>query len=192
MKDYQNSLKQIVLFLTLAILPLSATLYEDAEDGVTTGWVIYAGNTVDVNISNVDDAEKGSKVIELSGNGEENGYRLGNVGGRGYADAANNSTEKNLKWSMKYNESFTIYIAIQTAKGNRYLTYTNKSEANKGLFGSVVHHGLGTDASDGTWKMFTRDLEVDWNEFVTDDPIISVNGFFIKGSGRVDDISLKP
>ena len=90
---------------------------------------------------------------------------------------------------MKYSEPFTISIPITTEHGNRFLVYTNQSESKKGkIRGGKVRYGLGADSTDGTWHTFKRDLEADWNAFMPNDPFVAVNGFFIKGSGYIDDI----
>ncbi len=192
MKNNQKLLKNILLLsLVLCSMPTFATLYEDAEDNTTIGWISY-GDTTDATIENVNDTERGSQVIQLIGNGKETGFRLGNRAGRAsYVGAWHNQTEKLLQWSMKYDEPFRIYISITTELGNRYLTYTNQSIDKKGkVRGEKIHYGLGEDSIDGTWHTFTRDLEEDWNRFEPDNPLIAVNGFFIRGSGRIDDISL--
>ena len=192
MRANQIFLKNFLIFnLILWTIPICATTYEDAEDNATTGWVIY-GDTTDATIENINDTERGSQVIQLMGNCKETGFRLGNRAGRAsYVGAWHNQTEKILQWSMKYNEPFRIYIPITTKNGNRYLTYTNQSKDTKGkIRGGKVNYGLGEDSVNGIWHTFKRDLEADWNTFKPENPIISVNGFFIKGSGRVDDISL--
>ena len=180
----------LISSLILWTIPTVATTYEDAEDNVTIGWVIY-GNIDDATIENVEDVERESRVIKLTGDGKSTGYRLGNRAGRAsYVGAWHNSRDKILQWSMKYNEPFRIYIPITTEHGNRFLTYTNQAEENKGkVRGGKVSYGLGEDSADGTWHTFTRDLEADWNAFMPDDPFVAVNGFFIKGSGYIDDVT---
>ena len=48
--------------------------------------------------------------------------------------------------------------------------------------------GLGTDAMDGQWHTFVRDLQADLNMAQPGVTILEVNGFLIRGSGMVDDI----
>jgi len=199
MKINQTLLKNVLMSsLILGAVPTFATVYEDAEDNATTNWVIYAGGE-DATVTNVWDTDKLSRVIELNGNGRETGYRLGNrTGSLGYVGPWDNhlgiDVGKKITWSMKYDEDFRIYIELMTQNGNRYLTYTNQPTDEKGkVRGGKITHGLGEDSADGTWHTFTRDLEADWNEFDdSNNSIISVNGFFIRGSGRVDDIILEP
>ena len=57
--------------------------------------------------------------------------------------------------------------------------------------GTYVHHGLGASAKDGQWHTFTRDLQADLEAAQPGNTILEVNGFFIRGSGRVDDISMQ-
>ena len=191
METFNKKLKAILLLIGIVALtiPTFATIYEDAEDNATTGWISY-GNTTNSSIENVEDMQRGSRVIKLTGNGKETGYRLGNrVGRASYVGAWHNKTEKILKWSMKYEEPFRIYIPITTEHGNRFLVYTNQSESKKGkIRGGKVRYGLGTDSTGGAWHTFKRDLEADWNAFMPSDPFVAVNGFFIKGSGYIDDI----
>ena len=191
MTNKTQVLKSVLLSsLIFWTIPTFATIYEDAEDNTTTGWVIYA-DSVNATIQNVYSTDRGSRVIQLTGNAKETGYHLGNRDGE--SNAWNNHTEKKLKWSMKYSESFSIYVSILTEQGTRYLLYNNQSTDKQGkIRGKKVRYGLGADSTDGTWHTFTRDLDADWNAFEANNPIISVNGVFIKGSGEVDDISLLP
>ncbi len=191
MTRLSENLKAVLLLIAMVVftIPALATTYEDAEDNATTGWVIYTGTT-DATVMNVADSDKGSRVIELMGNGQNTGYRLGNQHGKG-SDNWNNQTEKQLQWSMKYDEDFTILVSLLTVNGNRFLSYTNQSEDIKGVIrGGKVRYGLGENSIDGTWHTFSRDLEADWNAYMPNNPIVAVNGFFIRGSGRVDDIML--
>ena len=44
-----------------------STIYEDAEDGLTTGWTIYDSLPAGAGIDNVYDSDRRSDVIELTG-----------------------------------------------------------------------------------------------------------------------------
>ena len=57
------------------------TTYEDAADGSTKGWDIYDTSPGGASIKNVYDSDRQSRVIQLSGSGTENGYRLRSDGG---------------------------------------------------------------------------------------------------------------
>ena len=162
------------------------TLYEDAEDGTTLGWYIYDTSPPGATITNVYDEDKESQVIELNGNGINNGYRLNKED----ANVWNNRKHFVAQWDMKYNSSFTVFIAVETTDPDIwYLRYTPE-DYDRLLNGKNVHHGLGASAQNGEWQTFTRDLTVDLHGALPEVDIISVNGFLIRGSGRVDDISL--
>ncbi len=88
---------------------------------------------------------------------------------------------------MKYSENFTIYIAVQTTDGFRYIYY-NKLDYNNLGSDRFIHHGLGASSRDGTWHTITRDLEQDLHDAQPDNNLVAILGFLIRGSGRVDDI----
>ena len=78
-----------------------------------------------------------------------------------------------IEWSMKYSEGFIVYVAIQTAKGFRYLEYTPVDYNNLGD-GTYIHHGLGSAAMDGNWHTFIRDLRDDLKEAEPDNELQAV------------------
>ena len=180
----------LVSSLLLWTIPLFATVYENAEDKTTIGWITK--NKSIATIKNVYDTNRKSRVIRLKGDGKETNFRLGSRSGRDVVNNWNNKTENILQWSMKSNQPFRIYIPIVTKHGSRFLTYTNYSKDIKGeIRGKKVHYGLGEESIDGTWHTFTRDLEMDWNSFKPNNPFIGLNGFFINGSCSLDDIITK-
>lgn len=161
----------------------AAIVYEDAEDGAVAGWDIYDNNPAGAGIANVDDRERNSWIIEFTGSGTNNGYRLRNTDGSDW----NDTNYRILEWSMKYGESFSINIAVQTSKGFRYLNYTPTATDTLGK-STTIHHGLGTQVLDGSWHTFVRDLEYDLKDAQPDNQLQAVLGFLVRGSGRVDDI----
>ena len=184
----------------------SATLYEDAEDGDTSGnvppnvrgWFVYDNTPAGSVISNVYDADKGSRVIQFVGPGNtSNGYMLGDW----YPNSAgswNNTTEFNVHWCSKYSTNFVVYMRVYTTLPHptsgslqRYVYYTAVDE-DYGLSSNkiYIHHGLGVDKRDGQWHSFNRDLQADLAEFEPGNTITSVVAYLIRGSGRVDDIHL--
>ena len=161
-------------------------MYEDAEDGDTFGWQVYDKSPLGATITNVFDAEKNSKVIELSGGDMENGYIVGNWNGRPNAWAE--LDRKTLTWDMKFSGGYGFFITVETTKGHRYLYYdaTNK---NRGIInGEYIHHGLTPGYMDGKWHTVTVDLEADLKEYEADNTIVRITGFLIRGSGRLDNI----
>jgi len=162
------------------------TVYEDAEDGTAARWFVYDNRVPGAKILNVFDAERGSRVIQLSGSAWANGYWLRNANGSPW----HNSTQHIVQWSMKFSEYFEIFMDVQTTAGHRYIYYTDYPGSALGS-GEYVHHGLGRGAKDGQWHTFTRDLQADLSEAQPGVVILEVNGFLIRGSGMVDEIKLK-
>ncbi len=161
-------------------------LYEDAEDNNIEGWSIYDNDPVGATITNIEDATRGNHVISLDGDIYNNGYMLG---GRTTDTGWNNTQNRNIRWSMNYNELFVIYIPINTSNGRRYMVYENR-EDDRGESNGYIRLGIGADASDGTWQTFTQNIEADLQRFEPENQLLSIDGFMIRGSGRLDDISL--
>ncbi len=159
-------------------------VYEDAEDGSTQRWRIYAGDGENATVSNI--STNNNRIIKFRGNGKLTGYMLGARSGR---SAWNNSVANTIEWRMRYDEDFTIYISTETSNGRRYLVYTPR-EDDRGLRGSYVRLGLGEYAKDGQWHTFSRNLVRDIHRYEPNNQLISINAFLIRGSGEVDDISL--
>ncbi len=162
------------------MLTYKTTLYEDAEDGKIDGWTIFSNESNSATITNIFDENRSSRVISLHGIGKGDGYMLGST-------PWNNHINKSLKWSMRYGENFTIYISVQTKNGRRYLTYT-PIDNNRGLKGSYIRIGLGSDIIDNSWHTFTRDLNADIKTAEPNNELIAIDSFRIRGTGLIDDI----
>ncbi len=167
-------------------------MYEDGEDGKTTGWSVYTGSNQG-SISSLDDATKSSKVIELNGNGTQTGYILGSW---------KNTINKNISWEMNYCENYVIYISVETEEGHRFMTYTPLSEKTfasnpnygrgKQVYGdyTYIHSGLNPNTKSCSWQAVTRDLEADLKKYEPNNSIKYVNAFLVRGSGSVDNIKM--
>ena len=90
---------------------------------------------------------------------------------------------------MRYSEDCIIYADVQTTAGHRYLCYRPDDYDALGS-GEYIHHGIGSWAIDGQWHTFVRDLQADLADAQPGVDILEVNGFLIRGSGRLDDIKL--
>jgi hypothetical protein len=159
-------------------------VYEDAEDGETTGWSIYNNGSGTGTITNVEDATRGSRVIELSGQGRADGYMIGAMWGD---NMWNDRDHNGIEWSMNYSESFRLYISVRTTNGHRYIRYSATDE-NEGLSGEYIRIGLGANADDGTWRTFARNLAQDIENAEAGNELLAIDAFLIRGSGRIDDI----
>ena len=164
----------------------TSIVYEDAEDSAIIGWDIYDNDPAGAAVANVYDNDRASQVIELTGSASNNGYRLRDADSSYWDD----TNFKTLEWSMKYSESFTVYIAAQTKNGFRYLYYTPVATSSLGTE-TYVHHGVGVTMKNGAWHTLTRNLEQDLKEAQPDNELQAVLGFLIRGSGRVDDVKTK-
>lgn len=162
-------------------------IYEDAEDGTENGWDVYDSDPpIEATISNVYDDVRGSRVIELSGSGMSNGYRLRNDNGEYW-----NETElKVIQFSMRFNEDFTVLIPVMTKNGFRYMVYTTiQSPGAENNNDSVsIYNIFDNKFSDGNWHTIVLNLEKDLEAVQPGNDIESVWGFLVRGSGRVDDI----
>ncbi len=163
---------------------INATLYEDGTN--YDDWSIYDGDESVTLIGNIYDDEQKSMVITLDGDGVNSAYRIGNY--KNHSNAWANHDDKIISWSMKYSENFTVYVLVSTKDGGVTYLYYRPSNLNKQASSGNILHGLGTDAKNGTWQRFTRDLNADLKDFEPDNEISSIEGIIIRGSGRVDNI----
>ena len=160
-------------------------VYEDAEDKTTNKWIIYANPENTADIRNVFDTERRSQVIEFTSKEYENGYWLKNSDGSLW----NDTDHTFLEWKSKFRSGFLVYIYVKTTKGDYYLQYIPVSEDIK--VGGKLNFALGTEAKDGKWHTFKRDIKADLARATDYDPevsLISIEGFLVRGNGRVDDI----
>lgn len=165
-----------------------STIYEDGNNDSPLKWRVYLNLTSDAaepEIIRVYDSKRSGDVIQFNGSGIDHGYRL--VSGS-FTDWQNKD-QFILQWSMSYIENFEIFIDIETTAGHRYLTYSPIDNNILGA-GEFVRYGIGSRAADGTWRTFVRDLQADIDQAQPDVTVVAVNGFLIRGSGRVDDIKL--
>jgi len=168
-------------------------IYEDAEDETIFGWDIYDQDPLGATVTNVFDVDKNSRVIQLSGTGTQNGFRLGS-NSQSNIRAWKNSIHRNISWDAKFDDWFNIFIPVQTLEGFRYLHYTPRDfDTGINSTGTFIGIGIGDDASNGSWQSFERNLSSDLKMFEPNNRIIEVNGMLVRGSGRLDNIKmLKP
>lgn len=158
------------------------------EDGLLGGnaWDVYDNDPVGASVASVFDDLLQSDVVELTGSGLSNGYRLRDA----YGQKLHNTSQFVVEWSLRFSEDFYIYVDIETSAGHRYLTYRPVALDALGS-GENVYHGLGSNMTDGLWHLVSRDLQADLAEAQPGVSILEVNGFLVRGNGRLDDIRLK-
>lgn len=164
----------------------SGKVYESAEDGVTSRWVIHDDFPIGATVENVYDDERKSQTIRFDGDSYHNGYvlRTSDLGEwhdtRGF----------HLQWSMKYGETYFIRAKVKTTDGSRYLRYTAADDDALESTGLNVNFGLGSHTKDGQWRTFTRDLKADLARAQPELEILEVLAFYVQGDGQVDDVKL--
>ena len=191
-----GSIDDIELLQTKSTI-VNETVYENAEDGKDSRWKVYDNNPAGATITNVDDADKSSKVIELKGDGTKNGFVLGSWDNRW-----KNTINKEISWDIKTNEGFVVYISVITAKGHRFMTYSplsdktfasnpNYTEGRQtdGKYTYLNHH-FTPSVRDGSWNTISRNLELDLKAYEPNNSLISVSGFLIRANARVDNIKM--
>ncbi len=166
-----------------ALTPPATITYEDAEDGLITGWQVYDNDPTGAFVDNVYDADKDDRVIELTGDGLQNGFKLLDDQENNW----NNTSHQIIEWSMNYSEDYVISIAVQTTAGLRYLSYTPDNDDALGS-STNIFHGLGASSKDGTWRTYVIDLGYHLNEAQPGNTITSLLAFYVSGNGRIDDI----
>jgi hypothetical protein len=177
-----------IKMLTNAVIYNTSTnsnihMYEDAEDGNIDGWSIFANTSGNATVTNIMDSNRGSRVIQLQGQGKSDAYRLRSEDNHNWDERE----DKSMRWSMNYNEDYTIYISVNTTNGRRYVTYTPRDD-DRGLSGNYILIGLGANSDNGTWQTFTRDLQNDISQAEPSNELIAIDAFIVRGSGRFDDI----
>jgi YD repeat-containing protein len=157
-------------------------VYEDAEDGIATRWEIVEGPSSAYAL-NVYSAERESQVIELNGDGLLNSFRLLTNDGTPW----NDTDHTVIQWSMKYDSDFVISVAAQTSSGMQYLSFTPNEEDNLSA-DENIYYGLGSGSKDGKWHTYVFDLKDALHEVQPNITIQSLTGFYVRGSGRIDDV----
>jgi len=155
-------------------------VYESGDQG--NQWSVYDNVPAGANDIAVWDGETHSNIMTLNGSGMDNGYSL---------SLLNNNKNKFLEFKMNFNEEYVMFLQLNTKNGIRYLYYTASNDSYGRSGGSeYIHHGLGVNSKDGTWRNITRNIEKDLKEFDRDNELISINSFLVRGSGKFDDIHL--
>jgi len=182
-------MKNILLIITLLFsTQVFGTVYEDAEDKRTDRWKVYDNTPIGATIDNVTLENRDQNVIEFTGAGTSNGYILGNWENRD--GAWNNTKEHTLKWSMNFDEGYTVYVRIMTKDGARYIYYTPSDKSYGKRNNKYIHIGLGSKSNNGTWQDFSRDLASDLKKYEPNNKLVAVNAFLIRGNGFVDNVEL--
>ena len=164
--------KKILIFVSLFLMTTTAfsVTYEDGTS--PQRWSTYT--SVGGEIS----AENGA--IKFVGSGARTGY---------YLPLDIDYTQGEIfSWKLNYTHYFRAYVGVTTTNGVRYLSYYPLDE-ELGKNGRFIQYALGR-VRDGQWHTFSRDLQADLEKYEAGNRVLKINGFFIRGTGMVDDIEL--
>jgi peptidoglycan/xylan/chitin deacetylase (PgdA/CDA1 family) len=167
----------------------SENIIEDAEDGKIERWEIVYDDSKKAKITNIYDEERASNVIYLDGDERSSSFELKQT-----LNDTNGTKKRYLQWKMKTEESFVVQIMIESDKGEKFLTYHPK-DTGKGYyshdgkyFRHLIGHGIGSNATDGEWHTYTRDIELDLKRYEKDNQLVAIKKIFIRGKVKIDDI----
>ncbi len=165
------------------IQDLTVTIYEDCEDGNIDGWIVEDNNPGNAVISNIQDDVRASRVINFKGDGINNGYMFGKPDGSPLGLKSNFVIE----WNMKYGEDYIIYVDLDTTAGRRIVEYKplNNFEYENNL---IIKYSLGEETKGGDWQKIVRDLSYDVADGQDGVEVLEIKYFYVRGSGRIDDL----
>ncbi|MCF2860455.1 hypothetical protein L1286_23610, partial [Pseudoalteromonas sp. SMS1] len=147
-------------------------------------WSIYDKQTSNALIAPVYDSDLGQNVIELSGNGKDNGYMLTR---NDFTDDDNALTS--IKWDFKSSEDYIFYVRLDTPQGERYVTYRSDITEPFSTAG-YVHIPLPHDGQKGIWRTVEKDVLADLQKYEPENTITRIKAFLIRGTGRIGDVSV--
>lgn len=169
-------------------------VYEDAENGNTSGWSLYYPATVNATITNVADEDAAhGRAIQLTQTATgANYFRLR----KDDQTEWNNTTGKIFKFDLKTSEETLIYVYVATNKGARRVLYSFNRDANK-YTGTDSEINLNPAFKDGQWHAITRNLEQDLKKLDNELVLTKVNYLLVGAlpvgkSVRFDNIMLVP
>jgi len=163
----------------------SETVYEDGT--FADRWFFEPGASL-ASVFDPDRGSSGDDVIEFYDNGTNSLFVLGNGADNSYMwnSVWNNTTQFSISWDMKFHVDFVVYVLVDTDDGYKFLYYSSvDNDLGFLAWGNgYVHHGLGANAADGTWRTFTRNLQADLNDGI---PNLSINAVHFFKVRALDD-----
>ena len=175
------SVLRTICLLSIFLLPMSATVQEDAEDKKTSRWEIVFSPT-EAQVENYYDRPKKSRVIHFEGEGVKSIYKFNAMKKEKLKKKERDNYAYWLSWEIQYKRDFVIILILQTTQGESYLIYTS------GVHNSYHQYGLGDEILDGKWHTIRRNLQEDLDYFDKREQLLSVSTFVIKGDGNFDNL----
>jgi hypothetical protein len=156
--------------------------YETAEDGTTDRWKVVDNKPQGALISNVYDSDLGSQVIDLSGDGTKNAYKLTLRGGMRFV----------AQWSQLFAEPYVVEWKIRTNdNAYRWISFEPATPAGCTAVPSQkrIICKLDGETDNDIWHNIGQDLAdiVSSNTSSTLEKVVFLR---VKGSGRIDDVKL--
>ncbi len=145
-KQMEDGTKLDSIMITTEPTWIPEMVYSDAETGGIEGWDVFDAAPAGATISNVSDEERNGRVIQVAGSNTDNGYRLRT---NAYSNWANGS-QLVIEWSMKYSETFVVYVEVQTTSGYRYFQY---EPINSDYLGRFSQDPIGPRNGSERWSM---------------------------------------
>jgi hypothetical protein len=149
--------------------------------------------------------KEGEKVVELHGAGIENSFHF--IGYEtdikyNWWSLPSHQYRNYVSWDCKFDGDFIVYIVLKfkTVEGKilrNDLVYTPSKNGYRDYTDNFMHISLGESAKDGKWHHYERNILDDLHKFYPgatidfDDNYSGyLNGFAIRGDGRVTNIKL--
>lgn len=164
---------------------VSQTIYEDAEDISTSGWDLCPSSLGGGLIANVFDSDRQANAIMLRGRDLSTCFRLRNTN---FTDW-NNASQFVIAWSHKCLGLFRVTVVVETSTEILQLSYSPVDYDRLAMEG-YFDFGIGSNAMNGRWHTFSRNLQEDLNRVRPGVSLVKVKFFTLRGSCKVTDIKL--
>lgn len=163
------------------------TIYEDGTDIMANNWSVYAGPD-GATISYIWDEQLKRMVVELEGDGWNNGYCLADPNGNPW----HNTYQKVAYFQFLPLTNYTIYLeVVLTPQDRAYVCYKSIEPEESYISGDYYYIGLGSHTLTSGWQKITRDLQADLQSLQPGLKIQEVNYFRYRGDGRMIDVKMK-
>jgi len=101
-----------------------------------------------------------------------------------------------VSWRMKSKRYSQIFVQVMTKNGIRYLCYYPLSKIILGKSGRFLKYGLDRrfgdhpNSRDGNWHTYTINVEDDLKYYESENELLEIKAFFIRGSVLLDDVQV--
>ncbi|BBM03720.1 hypothetical protein GL2_37940 [Microbulbifer sp. GL-2] len=167
--------------------------FNDVDNVSSSNWQIYDNTPGGATATKVYDLQLQRDVIELSGSGIDNGFRLRN-GTNGQFESWNITDGIMAKAEIQLSGEATVYYRLSTSSGVAFVAYrssTSKPYTFTDSNGVIFYNfPLEEKYRDGSWQTFKRDIRADVAYFDTSIEIAEIDWFAVRGSGRIGTVEI--